>query len=57
MYPHNSQFLIEAYNNATENRNYGYLFLDLTQSTNNNHRVQSGVNKDEKRIIYQPKLL
>ena len=56
MFPKNSQFLIEAYNDATENKKYGYIFIDLTQSTNNKYRVQTGITLDDNnRIIYQPK--
>ena len=55
MYPKNSNFLIEAYNDSTENKNYGYLFIDLTQSTDNKLRIQTGITLKEKRIIYVPK--
>ena len=54
MYPKNSKFLIEAYNDATSTK-FGHLFLDLTQSVDNNMRVQSGITLDEQRIIYQEK--
>ena len=54
MYPTNPQFLIECYQDATS-KEYGYLFLDLTQSTDNKHRVQSGITPNETRIIYEPK--
>lgn len=54
MYPTNSHFLIECYTDATSAKEYGYLFLDLTQSTNDLHRVQSNILCGETRIIYQP---
>ena len=54
MFPTNPSFLIECYEDATS-LNYGYLFLDLTQSTENKYRVQSGITPDESRIIYEPK--
>ena len=54
MFPTNPQFLIECYEDATS-KEYGYLFLDLTQATENNYRVQSGIIPGETRIIYQPK--
>ena len=54
MYPTNPQFLIESYQDATS-KEYGYIFLDLTQSTDNRYRVQSGITPKETRIIYEPK--
>ena len=54
MYPTYPQFLIECYEDATS-KEYGYLLLDLTQSTENKHRVQTGVTPKETRIIYEPK--
>jgi hypothetical protein len=53
MYPTNPRFLIECYEDATT-KDYGYLFLDLRQSTNNKLRVQAGLFDDE-RIIYMQK--
>lgn len=55
MYPTNSKFLIECYADAVENQKFGYLFVDLKQSTKKNHRVQAGVLPGEQRIIYQIK--
>ena len=54
MYPTNSKFLIECYDDATS-REYGYLLMDLTQSTDNKFRIQSGITPGETRIIYEPK--
>ena len=54
MYPTNSQFLIECYEDATS-QEYGYLFMDLTQSTDNKHRIQTGISPGDVRIIYEPK--
>ena len=55
MYPTNSKFLIEAYEDSVEGKKFGYLFIDLKQATKQNHRVQTGVLTDETRIIYEPK--
>ena len=55
MYPTNPNFLIECYNDATENKEYGYLFIDLKQSTQKDFRIQSGITMDEQRIIYKQK--
>ena len=54
MYPTNPPFLVECYEDATSEK-YGYLLLDLTQSTDNKYRVQSGITPNESRIIYQPR--
>ena len=54
MYPTNSKSLIECYDDATT-REYGYLLMDLTQSTDNKFRIQSGITPGETRIIYEPK--
>jgi hypothetical protein len=52
MYPNNPQFLNECYIDATKNK-YGYLFIDLHQTTNENYRIQTDILN--KRIIYQQK--
>ena len=54
MFPNNSKFLIECYEDACESKQFGYLFLDLTQTTTKDLRVQTGI-VDDKRIIYQIK--
>ena len=55
MYPTNPNFLIECYGDAVEDKKYGYLFIDLKQTTNKRFRVQTGVLRNEQRIIYQIK--
>ena len=55
MYPGNSKFLNECYEDATESKQYGYLFLDMTQKTRQKHRVQTNILPGETRIIYQTK--
>jgi hypothetical protein len=54
VFPTNSKFMIESFEEATSVQ-HGYLFLDLTQATNNNLRVQSNILDNAKRIIYVPK--
>ena len=54
MYPQNSKFLIESFNDATS-KPHGYLFLDLRQTTEERNRLQSGILPSQKRIIYQKK--
>ena len=54
MYPKNSKFINEVYEDAT-NAKYGYLFIDLKQSTDNRLRLQTGVLPGQQRIVYLPK--
>ena len=58
MFPDNSKFLMECFSDAVENKHYGYLLLDFTQTTYKDHRVQTEICFDEsssvKRIIYLP---
>ena len=53
MYPTNPHFLPEVYEKVTKNA-YGYLFVDLTQTTDNDRRVQTNILSEEDRRIYQP---
>ena len=57
--PGNTNYLNECYYDAVESKEYGYLFLDFTQTTNRILRVQSDFCfKDPnsiKRVIYFPK--
>ena len=52
MFPTNPNYLIECYDDAVDNDNYGYLFIDFKQTTQNKYRVQSGIFPQEKRVIY-----
>jgi hypothetical protein len=54
MYPTNSKFLVECYEDATSKK-FGYLFIDMSQNTANEFRVQTGITPNEQRIIYQVK--
>jgi len=42
---------LDYYNDATTINKYGYLFLDLTQTTDQMNRVQTGILKNQQRII------
>lgn len=59
MFPENAKYLIECFDDAVENKHYGYLLLDFTQTTNKDHRVQTDLCFDNsniiKRVIYVPK--
>jgi hypothetical protein len=55
MYPGRSQFLVEAFKDATE-KPYGYLFIDLKPDTEEKIRVRTNIfPDDEKHYVYVPK--
>ena len=54
MYPENSLFMIEVYNDAVEKIRFGYLVIDLCQTTDIKHRLQTGILSNETRIVYIP---
>ena len=54
MYPNNSKFLVEAFNDATK-RPYGYLLLDLRADTLENYRVRTNIFPGERQYVYIPK--
>jgi hypothetical protein len=51
IYPNNSKFLVESFEDATKVA-YGYLLLDLKQSTEARNRIQTGILPNQQRIIY-----
>ena len=53
MFPKKSNRVVEAYEDAVS-KPYGYLFIDNHQQTDHSFRLQSGITKDEKRIVYYP---
>lgn len=55
IYPNKSKFMIEAFQDAVENKIFGYLLLDFKQTTLEKNRVQTGIIPGEQRIIYTPK--
>jgi hypothetical protein len=54
MYPNNTKFLVEAFNDATK-RPYGYLLLDLRSDTLENYRVRTNIFTGERQYVYIPK--
>lgn len=54
MYASKSQFLIEAFNDATAAA-FGYLFIDLQQQTDDRFRIRTKIFPDEETYIYVPK--
>jgi hypothetical protein len=56
MFPTNSKFLVEAYQDATDDQEFGYLFIDLKQKTSNDWRIQTGILPFQTRFIYKENL-
>jgi hypothetical protein len=51
MFPNNSRFLIESFEDATL-KPHGYLLIDLNQNSEMRNRIQTGILPNEKRIFY-----
>ena len=56
MYPGKSQFLIEAYQDATKHP-HGYLFIDLKPSTNEQLRIRTGILPQDTPYVYVNKMV
>ncbi len=56
IFPGNTKFFKEAYDDAVTDRKYGYLVLALNQNTEEENRVQTGILPYETRIIYRKKI-
>ena len=53
MYPRNSNFLIDAVIDATQ-QPHGYLFLDMRATTPDEVRVRADIFNDKQSVVYQP---
>ena len=51
MYPHNTNFLVQSFQDATK-KPYGYLLFDLHQRTPENMRLRTNILPGEKQIVY-----
>jgi hypothetical protein len=51
MYPNNTKYLLESFQDATK-KPYGYLLLDLHQLTPENMRLRTNILPGEKQIVY-----
>ena len=56
MYPHNTNFLLQPFQDATK-KSYGYLLLDLHQLTPENMRLRTNILPGEKQIFYVKRTL
>ncbi|GFY41062.1 uncharacterized protein TNIN_293251 [Trichonephila inaurata madagascariensis] len=54
MYPSQSKFLLESYDDATK-APYGYLFMDLKPETNERLRIRTSIFPEDKNIVYVPR--
>lgn len=54
VFPKNYKYLIEAYDDATDMKQFGYLLIDLSQTTKSSHRLQTCILPSENRIFYLP---
>jgi hypothetical protein len=56
MYPGKSQFVVEAYEDATK-KPHGYLLIDLTPDTDDRYRIRTKIFPDDPRpYAYPPKV-
>lgn len=51
MYPGQSQFLVEAFEDATKEA-YGYLIIDLKPATSDKLRIRTGVLPSDRQLVY-----
>ena len=51
MYPGQSQFLIEAFQDATKEA-YGYIIIDLKPTTTDKLRIRSGILPTDRQLVY-----
>ena len=56
MYPGNSQFLIEAYQDVTKTP-HGYLFIDLKPKTKDQLRIRTGILPSDTHNVYVNKIV
>ena len=51
MYPNNTNFLVQSFQDATK-KPYGYLLLDLHQRTPENMRLRTNILPGQMQIVY-----
>lgn len=51
----NSKFLVEAYEDATHNKPYGYIFIDFTQKCPDDFRVRTDIFNENGIVVYKQK--
>lgn len=52
MFPKRSNFLVRVYEDATDNKPYSYLFIDLRQETPDFLRLRTGIFLEDKHMVY-----
>lgn len=56
-YPKNSQFLVDAYDDATKSKPHGYLFIDFTQECPDEMRVRTNIFDEQMTVYKQSKIM
>jgi hypothetical protein len=54
LFPGNLPYFLEAYNDAVENKNYGYLIVNMQPNTEQELRLCTNVFQGDRTIIYLP---
>jgi energy-coupling factor transporter ATP-binding protein EcfA2 len=54
IYPSNRKFLMDAFNDATNDKPHGYIFMDFTQECPDRHRVRTDILNRSGPTIYKP---
>lgn len=55
LFPNQSSFFIEAYEDCVDKKPFGYIFIDLKQTTEKRNRIQTGIIPGHQRILYTSK--
>ena len=55
MFPGETEYFSESYDDAVSSKKYGYFAIDMTQETESENRIQTGILGEEERIIYRKK--
>jgi len=55
LFPNKHSFFIEAFEDCVEKKSFGYIFVDLKQTTEGRNRVQTNIIPGKQRIIYTAK--
>ncbi len=56
LYPRQGNYFLQAFNDATS-KPYGYLLIDMTQTTDDKYRLRTSIFPDETGIVYLPRSL
>jgi len=54
LFPGKLQYFMEAYNDAVEKKNYGYLVINMHPNVEDNYRLSTNIFPDENTTLYLP---